>query len=128
MTRYFTPELFQFLRELRRHNDRKWFLQNKERYEIAVRDPFLRLIADLGPLLKKFSPHFLADPSPVGGSMMRICRDLRFSKDKTPYKTSVSAHSGHESAMDGASPAFYLHLEPGNSSIGGGVWRPPPAI
>jgi len=48
-TRYFTAELFQFLRELRQHNDREWFLANKDRYETAVRDPFLRLIADLGP-------------------------------------------------------------------------------
>ena len=127
-TRYFTAELFQFLRELRQHNDREWFLANKERYESAVRDPFLRLIADLGPRLKTVSPNFLADPRPVGGSMMRIYRDLRFSKDKTPYKTFVAAHVGHKDAADGAGPAFYLRLEPGGSAVGGGVWRPPPPV
>ena len=125
-TKYFTSELFQFLKELRQHNDREWFLRNKDRYETAVRAPFLRLIADLGPRLKTLSPHFLADPSPVGGSMMRIYRDLRFSKDKTPYKTFVAAHFEHNDGANEASPAFYLRLEPGGSSIGGGVWRPPP--
>jgi len=125
-TRYFTSDLFQFLKDLRQHNEREWFLQNKDRYETAVRDPFLRLIADLGPRLKTLSPCFVADPSPVGGSMMRIYRDLRFSKDKTPYKTSVAAHFEHKDAANGAGPAFYLRLEPGGSSIGGGVWRPPP--
>ena len=127
-TRYFTAELFQFLRELRQHNDREWFLANKDRYETAVRDPFLRLIADLGPRLKTVSPNFVADPSPVGGSMMRIYRDLRFSKDKTPYKTFVAAHFEHQNAVNGESPAFYLRFEPGGSTVGGGVWRPPPPV
>jgi uncharacterized protein (TIGR02453 family) len=126
VTRYFTPELFRFLKELRHNNDREWFLKNKARYETAVRDPFLRLIADLGPRLKTLSPYFLVDPSPIGGSMMRIYRDLRFSKDKTPYKTFVAAHFEHKDGANGASPALYLRLEPGDSIIGGGVWRPPP--
>src|SRR6516225_6904620 len=125
-TRYFTSELFQFLKELRQHNDREWFLANKDRYETGVRDPFLRLIADLGPRLKTISPYFVADPSPVGGSMMRIYRDIRFSKDKTPYKTAVTAHFWHSKGTEGATPAFYMHLQPGDSSVGAGIWRPEP--
>jgi uncharacterized protein (TIGR02453 family) len=124
-TRYFTPALFRFLMELRDHNEREWFLKNKTRYETEVRDPFLRLIADLSPRLKKLSPYFVVDPRPVGGSMMRIYRDIRFSKDKSPYKTSMSAHFWHAKGKDGASPAFYLHIEPDGSAVGGGVWRPP---
>ena len=123
---YFTPDLFRFLSELTLHNNRDWFQENKERYERSVRDPFLRFVAELGPRLKKISPYFVADPSPVGGSMMRIYRDIRFSKDKTPYKTAVAAHFWHAKGTEGATPAFYLRLQPGNSSAGGGIWRPEP--
>ena len=125
-TGYITPDLFRFLKELRSHNQRDWFLRNKARYETDVRDPILKLIADLRPLLNKVSPHFVVDPSPTGGSMMRIYRDIRFSKDKSPYKTSVTAHFWHAHGKEGMTPAFYLHLEPGRSFAGGGLWRPPP--
>jgi uncharacterized protein (TIGR02453 family) len=124
-TRYFTPGLFDFLGELSRNNNRDWFLHNKARYESEVRDPFLRFLADLQPRMKKLYPRIVVDPKPVGGSMMRIYRDIRFSKDKTPYKTSVAAHLWHGDG-NGAQPGFYLHLAPGQSAIGGGVWRPPP--
>src|SRR5690349_1473210 len=94
---HFTPDFLRFLRDLEAHNNRDWFQKNKERYENSVRDPFLRLVADLQPRLKKLSPNIVADPSPVGGSMMRIYRDIRFAKDKTPYKTAVMAHFWHKS-------------------------------
>jgi uncharacterized protein (TIGR02453 family) len=126
-TPYFTPDLFRFLSELRAHNERDWFQRNKERYERSVRDPFLRFVADLGPRLKEISPQFVADPSPVGGSMMRIYRDTRFSKDKTPYKVAVAAHFPHARGKEGATPAFYLRLQPGQCSVGAGIWRPEPA-
>jgi uncharacterized protein (TIGR02453 family) len=122
---YFTPDLFRFLRELKAHNERKWFEKNKERYLREARDPFLRLIGDLRPRLAAVSPHFVVDPSPVGGSMLRIYRDIRFSKDKSPYKTSIAAHFWHAHATEEARPAFYLHLEPHECLAGGGLWRPP---
>jgi uncharacterized protein (TIGR02453 family) len=125
-TASFTPELLRFLSELRQHNERDWFQANKERYERSVRDPFLKLIAELAPRLKKISPHFVADASPSGGSMMRIYRDTRFSKDKTPYKTAVAAHFRHAKAKEGATPVFVLRLEPGGSAVGAGIWRPEP--
>ena len=84
---HFSPELFNFLSELSAHNNRDWFQKNKQRYETQVRDPLLRFIADLGPGLHKINPHIVADPSTVRGSMMRIYRDIRFSKDKSLYKT-----------------------------------------
>ena len=122
----FTPDLFRFLGELKAHNERDWFQKNKARYERSVRDPFLRFIADLGPRLKKISPEFVADPSPVGGSMMRIYRDTRFSKDKTPYKVAVAARFSHAKGKEGATPAFYLRVQPGDCSVGAGIWRPEP--
>jgi uncharacterized protein (TIGR02453 family) len=80
----------------------------------------------LGEPLKKINPSMVADPRPVGGSMMRIYRDIRFSRDKSPYKTSVAAHFWHSQGKEGATPAYYLHLEPGHSMIGAGIWRPEP--
>jgi uncharacterized protein (TIGR02453 family) len=124
---YFTKGALGFLTELQAHNTRDWFQANKERFEGQVRDPFLRLIADLAPGLKKIAPGFVADPSTNGGSMMRIYRDIRFSKDKSPYKTYVAAHFWHAKGREGAAPAFYVHIEPGASVIGGGIWRPEPS-
>jgi uncharacterized protein (TIGR02453 family) len=123
---YFTKGALGFLTELQAHNNRDWFQANKERFEGQVRGPFLRLIADLAPGLKKISPNFVADPSPTRGSLMRIYRDIRFSKDKSPYKTYAAAHFWHAKGKDGAAPAYFLHLEPGNSLIGGGIWQPEP--
>lgn len=122
----FGPEFLGFLTDLRKHNDRAWFQVHKDRYEAVVRDPFLRFIADLGPRLGTLNLPFVADPSPVGGSMMRIYRDVRFSRDKSPYKTAVAAHFSLAARKSAAFPALYLHLEPGKSSVGGGIWRPEP--
>ena len=122
--RYFSTDLFEFLTALCVHNQREWFQKNKERYEALVRDPLLRFIADLSPGLRKINSHMVADASPTGGSVMRIYRDIRFSKDKSPYKTSVAAHFWHDKGKEDATPAYYLHLEPGGSLIGAGIWRP----
>jgi uncharacterized protein (TIGR02453 family) len=123
---YLTRDLFQFLWDLKRNNNRDWFQRNKDRYETSVRDPILKFIVDVGPRIKKLSPHFIADASPSGGSMMRIHRDIRFSKDKSPYKIAIGVHFWHAKGKDGATPAFYLHLEPDKSSVGAGIWRPGP--
>jgi Conserved hypothetical protein (DUF2461) len=90
---YFGPGLFRFLRDLKTHNERGWFEANKQRYKADVQAPLLRLITDLAPAIKEIGGGFIADPSPNGGSMMRIYRDIRFSKDKSPYKTHAAAHS-----------------------------------
>jgi len=124
--RYFTPGLFEFLHQLQSHNNRDWFLENEERYEKQVRDPILRFITDLGPGLHKINPRIVADPSPTRGSMMRIYRDIRFSKDKSPYKTFIAAHFWHDKGKEGATPGFYLRLEPGDSMLGAGIWHPEP--
>lgn len=119
-----TPALFTFFEDLAKHNDREWFKANKQRYEDEVRDPLLAFVVAFSAPLKKISPHFLADPRPVGGSLFRIHRDTRFSKDKTPYKTQAGVHFRHEAGKDAYTPGFYLHLEPGNVFAGGGIWHP----
>ena len=123
---YLTKATLDFLKQLKAHNDRDWFLANKDRYEKQVRDPFLLLIADLAPAFEKAKLPYVADPRPNGGSMMRIYRDIRFSKDKSPYKTGIAAHFVHQEGKDDAAPGFYLYIRPGQSMIGGGVWRPEP--
>ena len=123
-TRSFTPELFTFLRELRQNNDREWFKANKERYEETVQEPALEFVADFAPLLETLSPHFTADPRPVGGSLFRIYRDTRFSKDKTPYKTHTGISFRHELAKDVHAPVFYLHLESASVFAAAGIWHP----
>lgn len=99
---HFSPELFKFLRELKRHNSREWFMANKPRYEEVVRQPCLAFIRDLEAPLKKISPHYVASAKPVGGSLFRIHRDTRFSGDKTPYKTHVGMTFFHETAKQQA--------------------------
>src|ERR671922_2157062 len=120
----FGPELFTFLAELREHNDREWFAANKERYEAHVLEPALAFIEDFGYRLQSISPHFRADPRRTGGSLFRIYRDTRFSKDKAPYKTNVGVHFRHERAKDAHAPGYYLHIGPGEVFAGGGMWHP----
>lgn len=123
----FDPKLFRFLKDLKAHNERAWFQENKARFETEARDPLLAFIGALSGPLAKISRHFDANPRPVGGSMFRIYRDTRFGKDKTPYKTHLAAHFPHKGCAEGVhGPGFYLHLEPGASFAGGGLWHPDP--
>jgi len=118
---YFDDETFAFLRELRTHNDRSWFTANKGRYEGSVKRPVLGFIEDAGPELHKLSKQLVADPRPVGGSMFRIYRDVRFSRDKSPYKTHVGVHFP---LGKGGVPGYYLHLEPNGCFVAAGMWMP----
>jgi uncharacterized protein (TIGR02453 family) len=125
---YFSSESFAFLRELSDNNNREWFAANKGRYESELRNPALRFINDFGPRLSRIAPRLVADPRPVGGSMFRIYRDTRFSRDKSPYKTHLGIHFFHESAKAAASvPGFYLHLSPEECFAAAGIWHPDPA-
>jgi uncharacterized protein (TIGR02453 family) len=123
---YFTQDLFQFLTDLKENNDREWFQQNKPRYEAQARDPFLRLIADLRPGVEMINPRIVVDPNPTRGSMFRIYRDIRFSADKSPYKTHMSAFFQHARSKEGADPGYYLHLQPAHCMMGAGLWHPEP--
>lgn len=136
---HFSPATFKFLRQLAKNNDKDWFAAHKADYEAAVKAPCLAFIADLAAPLAKISPQMLASPKPVGGSLFRIYRDTRFSSDKTPYKTHAGmsffhaatkqvARAAGANAMMGRldAPGFYLHLEPGASFLGGGLWHPQP--
>ncbi|MBB5016253.1 DUF2461 domain-containing protein [Rehaibacterium terrae] len=124
MSAYFTDKTFAFLRGLARHNHREWFQAHKADYEAHLRQPFLRLIGELQPDIAAISPHYRADPRPVGGSLFRIHRDTRFANDKTPYKTWAGARFFHERSRQLEAPSFYLHIQPGNCFLGAGLWHP----
>jgi uncharacterized protein (TIGR02453 family) len=122
--RHFTPELFDFLAELADNNTREWLAANRDRYRAQVQEPLLRFIADFAAPLRAISPAFVADPRPSGGSMFRIHRDVRFSRDKSPYKTHAAAQFRHRGGRDAHAPGFYLHLEPGTVFAAAGSWHP----
>ncbi len=123
-TRYFTPNLFAFLRELEHNNDRTWFKSNQERFEEHVREPALEFINDFAKPLAAISKNFVADSRKVGGSLFRIQRDTRFAKDKTPYKLNTGVQFRHFMAKDAHAPGFYMHIQPGECFMGVGLWRP----
>lgn len=124
----FTPATWDFLSDLRANNDRLWFEANKKRYEAHVKAPLLHFITAFAEPLRRLHPDFVADPRPAGGSMFRIHRDVRFSRDKSPYKVHAAAHFRHRAGKDAHAPGFYVHLEPGDSMLGIGLWQPEPPV
>ncbi len=124
---HFSPELFKFLKELARNNNREWFAKNKPRYEKFLLESSLGFIKDAGPKLKNISPYLVADPRPTGGSLFRIYRDVRFSKDKSPYKTHVGMDFWHKKVGKKVhTSGLYLHIAPTKSFAASGIWHPDP--
>jgi len=120
----FPAETAGFLRELAGNNERRWFQENKHRYEDFVLSPAFAFIGAMAPRLEGISEHFLAIPKRAGGSLMRVYRDTRFSRNKTPYKTNIGIHFRHELGRDVHAPGFYVHIEPGSCFLGAGIWHP----
>lgn len=117
------PATLKFLKDLHKNNNKPWFDAHRERYDLAKED-FVRFIQQI------IDKHSLKDPFikdlTAKGCMFRINRDIRFSKDKSPYKNNFGAsmsRGGKKSVYAG----YYFHLEPGNSFVGGGCWMPGPA-
>jgi uncharacterized protein (TIGR02453 family) len=122
----FTASTFSYLDELTDNNNRQWFEANKARYESTVREPALAFIAAMAPALADFAPNFRADPRRMGGSLMRVYRDTRFSRDKTPYKTNIGIQFRHALGKDVHAPGFYLHIAAAECFLGAGCWHPDP--
>ncbi len=115
------PHTFDFLKELIENNHREWFMANKDRYE-AAREDVIAFTAEWIKLMHKIDPN-IDDALDAKKSVMRIYRDIRFSKDKTPYKNNfgVSLPSG---GVKTGRAEYFLHISPGNSFIAGGYWMP----
>lgn len=128
MPRYasFERQSIQFLEQLKANNNREWFKEHKSRYEEDVLDVALRFVISMQEPLAEFAPRFTAVPTRVGGSLMRVYRDTRFSKNKLPYKTNIGIQFRHEQAKDVHSPGYYVHIEPDEVFLGAGMWRPDP--
>ena len=120
----FDRSLVRFLTDLNRNNTREWFVGEKARYERDVRGPALAFIEAMQPRLRGISRHIVADNRKMGGSLMRIYRDTRFSNDKRPYKTNVGIQFRHAAGKDVHAPGFYFHIEPGSTFLAAGVWHP----
>ena len=128
----FSPESLRFLKGLKKHNEKPWFEANRAVYERAVKLPLQRLAEELDVRFAKLAPEFVAPPK---RALFRIHRDVRFSKDKSPYKTHAALWVFHRDAGRGVGreahggAGFYFHLEPGASLIAAGYWMPPrPAL
>jgi uncharacterized protein (TIGR02453 family) len=126
MARYarFEPRTLRFLEELKANNNREWFTEHKSRYETDVLDIALRFIISMQEPLAEFAPRFTAVPTRIGGSLMRVYRDTRFSRNKLPYKTNIGIQFRHEQAKNVHSPGYYVHVDPEQVFIGVGMWRP----
>ncbi|MCY3733483.1 MAG: TIGR02453 family protein, partial [Chloroflexi bacterium] len=120
----FSEELIDFLVGLSANNSREWFNERKDVYESVLREPALEYIREVGGPLADISPHVRASDRKRGGSLMRIYRDVRFSRDKSPYKTNVGIQFRHESGKDVHAPGYYVHISIEECFIGAGSWMP----
>jgi uncharacterized protein (TIGR02453 family) len=111
-----------FLRDLKKHNDRDWFTPRKPIFEEKVRQPMIELVSAVHQEMARFAKEYTGEPAKC---VYRIYRDTRFSKDKTPYKTYVSALMlrNNFTKHDG-SAGIYFAISPENIEVAGGVWRP----
>ncbi len=117
----FPKDMLRFFRDLKDNNTREWFTENKARYENSVRDPMLALLGDLATRLRTVDADIELEPKKA---LYRINRDVRFSADKSPYKTNTAAAftlRGYDRKVDAA---FYFHIMPGEVGVGGGLYAP----
>lgn len=118
----FPKECIYFLKQLKRNNNREWFEKHKEEYERNAKSPMLSFIAALQPHFARFAHEFDLNPK---RSIFRIYRDIRFSSDKTPYKTNIAAHFVLRGMPKGfVGSGYYIQIEPGEFFVGGGIYLP----
>ena len=124
----FRPAAFQFLRDLARNNDKAWFEANRDVYEREVREPMRLFVETVDARLGGIAPEIVGDPK---RSMFRIYRDVRFSRDKSPFKTNAGAWFYHRDAGrkvgrdgEGGGAGFYFHIDPTTCFMAGGIWMP----
>ena len=117
----FSPDALSFLRALKRNNRRDWFQPRKEKYETLIKAPMLELIECLNHEFARFAPQYITLPQK---SVYRIYRDTRFSKDKTPYKTHISAIFPRHTAVKREGAVFYFHFSEKELLVFGGVYSP----
>ncbi|XZE19307.1 DUF2461 domain-containing protein [Pirellulaceae bacterium SH449] len=120
----FPKSTLTFLASLAKNNRRDWFAEHKQEYEESILQPSLAFISAIRAPLAKVAPKLSAIPSKSGGSLMRIYKDTRFSKDKTPYKTNIGIQFRHQAGKDVHAPGVYVHIACDEMFCGVGLWRP----
>ncbi|HEY1217708.1 MAG: DUF2461 domain-containing protein [Bryobacteraceae bacterium] len=120
----FPAEAMGFFRGLARNNHRDWFLPRKAVFEQSVKQPMRELVAALNHALAGFAPEYATDPEKA---IFRIYRDVRFSKDKKPYKEHIAASFPLRGGMAHGHGGFYLSVSHKEVAVGGGVYMPEPA-
>jgi uncharacterized protein (TIGR02453 family) len=124
----FRPAALRFFAGLRRSNTRPWFEANRSRYETEIREPLKALVEELDVRFARFAPEITGDPR---RSLFRVHRDVRFSRDKSPYKVHAACWFYHQDAgrgvgsEAGGGAGFYFHFSDREAFLGGGIWMPP---
>jgi uncharacterized protein (TIGR02453 family) len=121
MAIHFTPETMKFLRGLKRNNDREWFNARKDVYEHALKQPMLALAEEITAAMEAFAPEHVR---PANKAVMRIYRDTRFSKNKLPYKTHLSAWWARRGMEKTSGGGFYLQVSTDEVMVAAGVYMP----
>ncbi|GGA71159.1 TIGR02453 family protein [Edaphobacter acidisoli] len=121
MATYFSSNALKFLKGLKRNNDREWFQARKDIYERGLKTPMLALVNEINEAMLRFAPENVQPPQKA---MMRIYRDIRFSKDKRPYKTNVAAWWARAGLEKTSGGGFYFHFSPDEVVIAAGVYMP----
>jgi uncharacterized protein (TIGR02453 family) len=121
MATYFSSDALKFLRGLKRNNDREWFGARKDVYERELKEPMLALIGEINEAMVEFAPMHVRPPQKI---MMRIYRDIRFSKDKRPYKNHVSAWWVRDGLQKTSGAGFYLQVSAEGVLVAAGVYMP----
>jgi uncharacterized protein (TIGR02453 family) len=119
----FPPGALRFLSQLEKNNNREWFEKNKDVYETDVKGPMLDLVAAVGAGMLDYAPDYVPEPKKA---IYRIYRDVRFSKDKRPYKTNVAASFWRQNLGKNGSAGFYTHLDNEEFLMAAGVYMPEP--
>jgi len=119
----FSREALKFFVQLKRHNNRPWFLKNKETYEREIKEPMVSLVLEINSQLRNLAPELVTEPK---RAIYRIYRDVRFSADKSPYKTHTAALFAPRGLGKHACAGLYFHFAPDELLLAGGVYMPGP--
>ena len=119
----FPKEAVTFFKGLARNNNREWFQPRKEIFESKVKTPMVGLVEALNAEFAKYAPDYINDPKKA---VYRIYRDVRFSSDKSPYKTHLAAAFARRGGDRNSSAGFYFHVSAKGVGVAGGLWEPPP--
>ncbi|WP_158792934.1 DUF2461 domain-containing protein [Granulicella sp. L60] len=121
MGTHFSSDAMKFLRGLKRNNDRDWFAERKPIYERELKEPLLALIGEVNDAMVDFAPQHVRPPQKIA---MRIYRDIRFSKDKRPYKNNVAGWWARDGLQKTSGAGFYFHINTAEVMVAAGVYMP----